>query len=124
MVLVEDLLGCVYHQLPYADSESDLYEQYVIARYGGEPKYRRMTLLHRALRCRIQSSRYMLLILDGYDRLSEGLQVLLDRELIDLQVHRLLVMLTRRTPVFKIHTSIICDGWQRTDLKFYWVCKK
>ena len=71
-----------------------------------------------------QSSRYALLILDGYDRLSEGLQVLLDRELVDLQVHRLRVMLTRRTPVFKVPTLIFCDRCQKTDLKFYWVCKK
>jgi hypothetical protein len=126
VVFVEDLLECIYHQLPYADAdaESGLYPQYEQARYSGEPTSRRMTLLRKALHCRIQSSRYTLLILDGYDRLSEGLQTLLDRELADFQVDRLRVMLTRRIPAFKMSASILCDGCQKSDVKLYWRCKK
>jgi hypothetical protein len=127
VVFVEDLLDCIYHQLPDHGFISDHhYEQYEVECQGGESTSKHITLLRKALHSRLNPSNYTLLVIDGYDRISEGLQVLLDREFADLQAHRLRVMLTRRVPAFEVPVWVQCDGHEceQNRLKLYWMCKK
>ena len=127
VVFVEDLLDCIYHQLPDSGFDSDYhYKQYEVACQGGESTSKRITLLRKALHSRLKPSNYTLLVVDGYDRMSEGMQVLFDREFADLQAHRLRVMLTRRVPAFEVPVWVRCDGHECEEnrLKLYWMCKK
>jgi len=127
MSFVEDLLDCIYHQLPNSGLGSDHhYERYEMAWQGGESSSKRVALLRKALSSRLEASHHTFLILDGYDRVSEGLQALLDHEFASLQAHRLRIMITRRVPAFEVPLWMGCDGHdcEESRLKLYWVCKK
>jgi hypothetical protein len=125
---LEDFLCCIHQQIPSAGFESDRhFDQYEEACQCGESILKRVGLLRIALYSRLDDNDYTFLVFDGYDRLSEGLQLLLDRELVDLQDHRLRVLQTRRVPAFELPIEMNCDGirdgdqCENYDLKLYWV---
>jgi hypothetical protein len=122
---LEDFLSCIYFQLRKYPSASDRhFEQYEQACQDGEAVTKRVKLLRTALVARLKGNDHTFLVFDGYDRISEGLQVILDTELSQLQVHRLRVLQTRRVPVFEIPLSMLCDGIDCEEgyVKLYWVC--
>lgn len=116
---------CIHEQLSSVGRESDQYfEQYEQACLKGESVSERINLLRTALYSRLDGQHNTFLVLDGYDRICEGLQVLLDREFADLQVHHLRLLQTRRVPKFKLPLNMKCNGIAcgKTRLKLYWVC--
>ena len=127
-VFIEDLLWSIHHQLAiYAvgiDHESvKCYSKYEKACHDGERSTTRINLLRRALCLRLAASDFSFFVLDGYDRLDEGLQWLVDRELADLQSQGLRVMTTRRVPVFEDPVDVKCDHCLKPYLELYWECQ-
>jgi Heterokaryon incompatibility protein (HET) len=125
---IEDLLCSIHRQLAiYAvdvDHESvNCYSKYEKACHDGKRSAIRINLLQRALCSRPAASDFSFLVLDGYDRLDEELQWLVDRELADLQSQGLRVMTTRRVPVFEDFVDADCDHCPATYLEFYWECQ-
>jgi hypothetical protein len=123
-VFLEDLLCCIHSQLPHEGPESNNhFEEYEAACRYGESIAKRTRLLRIAVASQLDTNHHTYLVLDGYDRVSEGLQVLLDRELSDLRAHRLHVLLTRRVPAFELPRGKNCDGTDcdEEDLQVYWV---
>lgn len=123
-MFLEDFLYCIHHQLPSAGTESDdRFELYETACQNGESISKRVALLRTSLYSRLDDHDYTFLVFDGYDRISEGLQVLLDREFADLRVHRLRVLQTRRVPAHELPLWMGCDGpdCEEYRLKLYWV---
>jgi hypothetical protein len=123
-VFLEDLLCCIHNQLPHGSPESsNHFKEYETACRYGESIAKRSRLLRTAVASRLETNHHTFLVLDGYDRVSEGLQVLLDRELSDLRAHRLHVLLTRRVPAFELPRDKNCDvaDCDEKDLKIYWV---
>lgn len=119
---LEDLLSCIHNQLPSAGAESDKdFAQYERACRYGESISKRTTLLRVAIRSRLDKRQHTFLVLDGYDRVGDDLQILLDRELADLRAHRLRVMLTRRVRAFELPMERSCDCCLAYDLRLYWV---
>jgi hypothetical protein len=126
IAFVEDFLSCIYVQLSSRQSPPDHhFEQYEQACQDGESNSKRLKLLRSALYARLESNDHTFLVFDGYDRISEGLQVLLDGELSQLQSHRLRVLQTRRVPAYEIPLNMWCDGIDCEEgcVKLYWVCK-
>jgi hypothetical protein len=126
LAFIEDFLSCIYHQLINpALGFDEQFEQYEEACQKGEAIYRRLRLLRDAIFSRLDGYDHTFLVLDGYDRLNEELQFLLDGELLGLQDHCLRVLQTRRVPVYKIPQGMACDGIDCEDggrLNLYWVC--
>ncbi|KAF2831215.1 hypothetical protein CC86DRAFT_390868 [Ophiobolus disseminans] len=126
-VFLEDFLYCVHQQLlPSAGSETDShFRRYETASRSGESISKRTRILRTALYSQLDAKQHTLLVLDGYDRLGESLQILLDRELEDLQKHRLRILLTTRVPTFELPLDTNCDGGpdcHAWDLKLFWAC--
>jgi hypothetical protein len=121
---LEDVLLCIHDQLPRHGSEIDHHlKQYEKAYRKGESVSKRVALLRTALYSRLDEFEYTFLLLDGYDRVSEGLQVLLDREFSDMKAYRVRVLQTRRVPVFVRPLRTSCDGdCDQKGLRAYWVC--
>jgi hypothetical protein len=123
---LEDFLHSIYLQLEHSSLETHShYEQYQRACQNGESILKRLKLLRISLGSRLDGYDHSFLILDGYDRLGEELQVLIDSELSQLQSSRLCVLQTRRVPVYEIPLDMACDGldcenFQRLNL--FWVC--
>jgi hypothetical protein len=126
---LEDFLSCVLHQLPNTSKDfHGHFKLYESACRDGESISKRTKLLRIALASQLDNHDHTFLIMDGYDRLDGGLQVLLDRELEDLRSHRLRVLLTRRVPAFELPKEKNCDGLdgdgeecEEYDLQIYWV---
>ena len=99
------------------------YNKYEQACHDGKCSTIRINLLQRALCSRLAACDFSFLVLDGYDRLDEGLQWLVDRELADLQSQKLRVMTTRRVPVFEDSVDVNCDHCPAAYLTLYWECQ-
>ncbi|KAF1912567.1 heterokaryon incompatibility protein-domain-containing protein [Ampelomyces quisqualis] len=128
VTFLEDFLHTIYLQLGNTSLEThNRYEQYERACQNGESITKRLTLLRGSLCSRLDGLDHSFLIFDGYDRLGEELQVLIDGELSLLQSHRLRVLKTRRVPVYEIPLFMACDGPQCENpqrLNLFRVCKK
>jgi hypothetical protein len=126
LAFIEDFLSCIHRQLiGPAPGSDEQFEQYEEACQNGEAMSRRLTLLRSAICSRLDGYDHTFLVFDGYDRLNEELQVLLDGELLSLQEHCLRVLQTRRVPEYKLPLSMMCDGVDCEDgarLNLYWVC--
>jgi len=128
-VFLEDFLSVVFNQLPNVGKDSNKHMKlYTAACRNGESISKRTKLLRMALAFQLSNYGHTFLVIDGYDRVDEGVQVLLDRELEDLRAHRLRVLLTRRVPVFELPREKNCDGLDRDgeeceeyNLQIYWV---
>jgi hypothetical protein len=126
VTFLEDFLHSIYLQLENYSLESHYhYEQYERACQWGESILKRLKLLRISLFTRLDEFDHSFLIFDGYDRLGEELQVLIDSELSQLQSYRLRILQTRRVPVYEIPLDMACDGldcenFQRLNL--FWVC--
>ncbi|KAH7408227.1 heterokaryon incompatibility protein-domain-containing protein [Phaeosphaeria sp. MPI-PUGE-AT-0046c] len=127
MSILEDILACIDRQFRGSSSEyGDPAEEYGKACLNGESTAKRLALVRAALHSRLDSYDHTFLVFDGYDRLSQELQRLLDYELSGLQDHRLRVLQTRRVPVYDIPLDMWCDGNDCEDvrrLNLYWTCK-
>jgi hypothetical protein len=119
---LEDFLCCTYHQLPSAGPESERhFVKYKAASRNGESISKRKALLRAAIKSRLNAQHHVFLVLDGYDRVGQDAQMLLDLEFAEFQAHRLRVMLTRRVPTFKVPMQRDCDFCDARGLELYWV---
>ncbi len=64
------------------------------------------------------------LILDGYDRINEALQTVVDFQLSFLQASGIKIMTTRRVPVFSTPLNAMCDECEVDNLDLWWECNK
>ncbi|KAF2122943.1 heterokaryon incompatibility protein-domain-containing protein [Lophiotrema nucula] len=133
-IFVEDLLASIHSQLAVyiANTNHEVVahsKRYDEACKQGRSTAVRIRLVRKALIARLSLTDHALLILDGYDRLSEGLQLLFDREmeeLFDREMGKLRsnlrVLLTRRVPPFQRAPAMACDNCER-EVKLYWECQ-
>lgn len=126
VTFLEDFLACIDRQFQESssDHDDDPSEEYNRACFNGESALKRLSLIRAALHSRLDNYDHTFLVFDGYDRLSQEIQCLLDHELSGLQDHRLRVLQTRRVPVYDVPLDMWCDGddceaYRRLNL--YWV---
>lgn len=122
---LEDFLHALYSSLgDWASctekSSEEAYEEYMQARYvnlsGSRMSYR-VILLRKALYARLEhlrKSSRSFLILDGIDRCSPTLRLLLEAELLQIQLNRMSILLTTRMPVFDNEIAF-CDHLNHGD---------
>jgi hypothetical protein len=107
---VEDFLHSIYLQLGNTSLETqNHYEHYERACQNGESISKRLKLLRISLYSHLDGQDHSFLVFDGYDRLGEELQALIDVEISQLQSHRLRALQTRRVPVYEIPLYMGCD---------------
>jgi hypothetical protein len=126
LTFLEDFLACINRQFRKPGSEShDAAEEYNEACLNGESTSKRLELIRAALHSQLESYDHTFLVFDGYDRLAQEVQLLLDHELSSLQDHRLRILQTRRIPVYNIPLDMRCNGEDCEEfwsLNLYWVC--
>jgi hypothetical protein len=92
---VEDFLHSIYLQLGNTSLETqNHYEHYERACQNGESISKRLKLLRISLYSHLDGQDHSFLVFDGYDRLGEELQALIDVEISQLQSHRLRALQT------------------------------
>lgn len=125
VTFVEDFLHSIYLQLGSTSLKTqNHYEHYERACQNGESMTKRLKLLRLSLYSQLDGHNHSFLVLDGYDRLGEELQALIDGELSRLQSHRLRVLQTRRVPIYDIPLYMGCDGLDCENphrLNLFWV---
>ncbi|KAF2186876.1 hypothetical protein K469DRAFT_570948 [Zopfia rhizophila CBS 207.26] len=102
---IEDFLGTIYSQLGESealvdDDSDDLYKEYEKACEEDARVSARINLIQEALYSRLSSCPRAYLILDGPDRCSSALHLMLETHLAALQNRGLSIMITSRLPVF------------------------
>lgn len=126
--LLEDFLACIYIQIcHYEDQEVAFAEQlpyeYEEKRLNGHGYLDRIRTLRSALHDRLKTNEHNFLILDGFDTLDIAAQLILDRELEDLRLRNMSILITRRLASYRPEEmSNICDNCDREELDLYWEC--
>ena len=118
---IEDLFQLIYFEFG-VESNAE-YEAYELACYSGSSGTERIQKLIGALK-NFASSACKFLILDGYDRINEALQSIVDTHLSALELSGFKVMITRRVPVFSISRNKDCDGCKQDYLELWWECSR
>lgn len=125
VAFLEDFLACINRQFRKPGSGShDAAEEYKKACLNGKSTSKRLDLIRAALHSQLETYDHTFLVLDGYDRVSQEVQCLLDHELSSLQDHRLRILQTRRVPIYDIPLDMSCDGEDCEEfwgLNLYWV---
>ncbi|OCL11267.1 hypothetical protein AOQ84DRAFT_374160 [Glonium stellatum] len=131
LAFLEDFLCSIYSQLTLASTSVDeitieSYEAYEDARYAGKRAAHRINLIQKATHARLSNLHSAFLVLDGFDRCSPALGLLLERELSALHEQGMSIMLTSRLPVFEKPEDITCDIHEPEELeeilRFFWEC--
>ena len=116
---IEDLFQLIYSEL--GTEHNVEYAAYQLACYSGTPGTERIQKLIEALSS-FAPSACKFLILDGYDRINEALQSIVDTHLSALKLSGFKVMITRRVPVFSISRNKDCDECKQNYLELWWAC--
>ncbi|KAF2801732.1 uncharacterized protein BDZ99DRAFT_455882 [Mytilinidion resinicola] len=129
IVFLEDFLATVYHQI-HAFGRVDypsleLFEVYEDACQAGKRLAVRIELLRKALHARLSQAAPYFLILDGIDRCSAALRLLIERELQDLQLLGVRIMVSARLRAFEKPLEATCDTDENDEvLKLFLECQK
>jgi hypothetical protein len=113
---VEDLFQLIHQS--FGDESNKDYEAYQLACHDGKPVIERIQKLIAAL-SKACPKACKFIILDGYDRINEALQSVIDAHFCDLQPSGLKVMTTLRVPVFSTPLNAICDECEQEYLELW-----
>jgi hypothetical protein len=116
---VEDLFQLIYSE--FGAEPNAEYEAYQLACCSGSPGTERIQKLIGALSS-FASNACKFIILDGYDRINEALQSVVDIHLTALELSNFKVMITRRVPVFSIFLNKTCDRCEQGYMELWWEC--
>jgi len=119
LAFIEDLFQFIYSEL--GNEHNAEYEAYQRACRSGDPGTERIGKLIGALQ-RFASGACKFLILDGYDRINEALQSIVDTHLSALEPSGFKVMITRRVPAFSMSINPYCDECKEDYLELWWEC--
>ncbi|KAI4909280.1 hypothetical protein J4E90_007977 [Alternaria incomplexa] len=117
--MCEDLFQLIYSE--FAAEPNAEYEAYQRACRCGDPGTERIEKLIGACKSFAPGS-CKFLILDGYDRINDALQSIVDTHLSALEPSGFKVMITRRVPAFSMSINTYCDECEREYLELWWKC--
>jgi hypothetical protein len=130
VALIEDLLIRMYTQLSHAEADTGdeaatLFAQYLKAYEKGQAISYRLLLLQNCVISRLSSMKCAFLILDGYDRLSQAIQILI-HQTFNLFTSQLRILMTRRAPQILRSLAVDCDicPEPKKYLNLHWTCQK
>ncbi|KAF2496956.1 hypothetical protein BU16DRAFT_458406 [Lophium mytilinum] len=128
-IFLEDFLATVYHQVHAFGrveyKSVDLFDKYEDACQAGRRSAVRIELLREALHASFSQSAPCFLVMDGIDRCSAALRLLIERELQDLQSLGVRIMVSARLRVFEKPLEATCDTDETDDvLKLFLECSK
>ena len=119
LAFIEDLFQLIYSE--FAAEPNAEYEAYQRACRYGDPGTERIEKLIGASKS-FAPGACKFLILDGYDRINDALQSIVDTHLSALEPSGFKVMITRRVPAFSMSINTYCDECEREYLELWWKC--
>jgi len=119
LAFIEDLFQLIYSE--FAAEPTAEYEAYQRACRCGHPGTERIEKLIGASKS-FAPGACKFLILDGYDRINEALQSIVDTHLSALEPSGFKVMITRRVPAFSMSINTYCDECEQEYLELWWKC--
>ncbi|KAI4607033.1 hypothetical protein J4E83_009788 [Alternaria metachromatica] len=119
LAFIEDLFQFIYSE--FGNEPNAEYGAYQRACRSGDPVTERIGKLVGALKS-FASGACKFLILDGYDRINEALQSIVDTHLSALEPSGFKVMITRRVPAFSMSINTYCDECEQEYLELWWKC--
>ncbi|KAI4643078.1 hypothetical protein J4E93_007147 [Alternaria ventricosa] len=119
LAFIEDLFQFIYSE--FGNEPNAKYGAYQRACRFGDPVTERIGKLIGALKS-FASGACKFLILDGYDRINEALQSIVDTHLSALEPSGFKVMITRRVPAFSMSINPYCDECKQDYLELWWEC--
>jgi len=119
LAFIEDLFQFIYSE--FGNEPNAEYGAYQRACRSGDPGTKRIKKLIGALKS-FASGACKFLILDGYDRMNEALQSIVDTHLSALEPSGFKVMITRRVPAFSMSNCPYCDECKEDYLELWWEC--
>lgn len=118
---VEDLLYCIYDS--FGKESNAEFREYEDACQKGKPVVERIQKLSISL-INAMPGACKFLILDGYDRINEALQFVVDTHLSLFQSNGIRIMTTRRVPIHETPHNEGCDECDEERLTLWWQCSK